>query len=648
MKTAVICVLFHTPLEEKKRLQNEIAAMAGVYTITNYFIDHSGTENGYAEGVNKGIKKGLKEGAEIFIILNPDISINKFSLSKMFESKKSFDIWGFAMRQGTNTYYGGEIDKWRMSGGLVRRKPLTRFIKSDYVSGSCMVISKKVIERIGYFDERYGMYYEDVDFCYRARLAGFRVGIDSSLMYDHFETSDVRPEKKVYLAVNRIKFMFKFGSLRQKLRELLRAPLTLWEERKAVVTKFTMSIFLKNFISLNLSSLINKALHFLLFLVLIRVLSVKNYGIYTLVWAHVTILSPLVDFGTTSYGLIYLPKEKERMTNALFSLRLALSGIVFILTFLLALFFGYGKTILWPIFFVSFVIFHNMTSGMYFILSSIKEEMTKTAFISVLCNVFMIVTLIMTVFVAKRLDFLFLIIGLNYLLLSFIYFSLIKTKTRKLTLVFPLRDWVSIIKKSYVFVLIGLFAGIYFKIDVFILNFLKGPSAVGIYSSGYKFLEAMTLVASSYNTLSAPVFAKTALKKRSFLFEKIAKHMILLGTVGFGAALITMVFGPFFLPYILKGNFTQGIEVVTIVIWALPFILFNSIYLNLLYVSGLPHIAILIFISAAIINLVLNTLFVPTYSYIASSYITIASEVITLCVLLLLTFVVFRKKIFYD
>jgi len=43
------------------------------------------------------------------------------------------------------------------------------------VTGACMYVRRKLIERIGLLDERYPMAYEDVDWCLRAWQAGFRV-----------------------------------------------------------------------------------------------------------------------------------------------------------------------------------------------------------------------------------------------------------------------------------------------------------------------------------------------------------------------------------------------------------------------------------------------------------------------------------------
>ena len=46
----------------------------------------------------------------------------------------------------------------------------------QYAEGACMLIKRRVLDTIGYLDEAFAPgYYEDVDYCFRARQAGFRV-----------------------------------------------------------------------------------------------------------------------------------------------------------------------------------------------------------------------------------------------------------------------------------------------------------------------------------------------------------------------------------------------------------------------------------------------------------------------------------------
>jgi len=379
---------------------------------------------------------------------------------------------------------------------------------------------------------------------------------------------------------------------------------------------------------------------------MVRYIPLKDYGIYTLAWAHVTLLSPLVDFGTTSYGMVYLPREKKGTVHSLFTLRFFLSLLIFVITILLAYLFNYQTSVIFYIFLISFVIFYNMTSGMYLIITSVREEMVKASAISVMTNVIMIGAMIVMASLYRSIDSIMGAASLFYILYSVMYLFLIQSLAGKMKIAFKLKEWTDIMKKSYVFVLVSLFAGIYFKIDVFILNFLKGAAAVGIYSSGYKFFEAMIMLASSYNMLSASIFSKTALSYKTQLLSKVLKHILFLSFIGFGVVILTQLFGNFFLPHLLKGNYIHAKDVVKIVIWALPLILLNSIFLNILYVFELSHLAIALFFLISLVNAALNFMFVPYYSYIASSYITVISETINLVVLIILVFGVYKKKIF--
>lgn len=57
--------------------------------------------------------------------------------------------------------------------------------RPDWVAGMFVVVPRSVYEKLCGLDERYRMYYEDVDFCARARLAGCNVLLDGHVKVVH-------------------------------------------------------------------------------------------------------------------------------------------------------------------------------------------------------------------------------------------------------------------------------------------------------------------------------------------------------------------------------------------------------------------------------------------------------------------------------
>jgi O-antigen/teichoic acid export membrane protein len=637
MKTAFIFILFKTPGNEVERLRKEVKEI-GLREYEIYFIDNTLINRGYAGGANEGIRQAMKDGADIFVIANPDISLTSLKGKDFLEGAKHFDIFGLTMHQDGKIYYGGEIDKWRMSGGLVDKKPKKRFVNVDFPSGSLCFIKKEVVDKIGFWDESYFLYYEEVDYAERARRAGFRVGIDSKLEYIHFETSKENPSKNYWLFKSRLKYLWKFGSLNQKIREILRTPKTIYEE-------ILKRPFYVNFFSLNFSSVINKVLHFFLFLILIRSFKPEEYAVYTLAWTHIGLLSPLLDFGTTSYGLINLSGEKQKKLSTLFSFRVALSVVTFAITIILAFAFKYPPRILLAISLTSVVIFSNMVSGTYLIFASIANRSYMVSLVSMVFQIVLVLSLIATVFITRDLTNVFIAIFVLYFIYALVNYILIKREVGKVVFEFDWPSWIAIGKKSVMYLVISLMAGFYSKADVLILNFLKGAKDVGIYSAGYRFLDALMFMVVAYNVSAVPLFSSLFKEKKTQLFlSKIKKDSFLVGVIGSITAISFFILSPVVLPALMKGDYQQSIQVLRVIIFSLPLILLTSVFLGALYALGRTYNIILLFLAQVVYNVVSNYFLIPRFGYMASAWITVVGEVINATV----SFMILYKAINED
>jgi len=642
MKIGFIFVLYRTAKAEVARLKLEVGSLK-FKNCKIYFIDNTKNNRGYAGGVNEGIKQALIDNCDLLIVGNPDISLKGITANRVLAGSEHFDVWGFAMRMHGKTYYGGEIDRLHLSGGLIETKPEERFVSRDLVSGSLLIIKREVVKSLGNFDESYFMYYEDVDYCLRARNAGFGVGIDSKIIYDHFEISSGSPGKDRLLSQARQKFLKKYGNIWQKIYGLVTDKIL-----KQVQDDQKGNFFLFSFFSLNLSSFINKLLNFILFIFLIRYLRPEEYGIYALVWAQVSIFSPLVDLGTTSYGIVDLPTERKEKFISLFNLRLIVTIVIFFLTVLAgSIMFKGNIRIVRYIFLTSFVIFSNMLSGSYLIKNAVQGKLYNSSLVSIIFNSLLIFGLIASITIFGSLPVIFIIIFIFYNLYSFANYLLVRKGFKKFSFSIDATGWKKFLRKSYVYILISFFAGLYFKIDVFLLQILKGETEVGIYTAGYKFFEALLFLAASYNITRTPIFAKLIKKNFKLLLTAMKKDLVFLAFTGISGALVIFFLSPIVLPFFLKGNYISSLKVVRIVIFGLPLILISSVFLNAIYVLKKAHIIVIIFLFQILFNFLLNLFFIPRYSYIASSYITVLSEFINV-VLLSVTFFAIGRKSNYE
>lgn len=205
MKNAIrfVFVLFQPTEEERRRAWDVV-------------VDNTQNNRGYGAGANIGIKEALDKGAEWVVICNQDIVLTKKDIGKL---KKT-------LHDSNPRIVGpeaGSFDKKRWSTKLTAGGSI------DYISGSCMAIHKKVIEKIGYFYEPYFLYYEDADFSVLAKKAGFPLRHVALSGYKHDHNSASGRMKEYYLARNHLLFVLRNAPWSVKLYELLRLPKTLLE-----------------------------------------------------------------------------------------------------------------------------------------------------------------------------------------------------------------------------------------------------------------------------------------------------------------------------------------------------------------------------------------------------------------------------------
>jgi len=161
-------------------------------------IDNTKDNRGFAGGNNAGIKQALEKGADYILLLNNDTVIEPGFLKTLIEAgegDKKVGILGPVI-------YEYKTDKIHFNGGKVNwLYTESRHIAgvTDYITGACMLVKREVIEKIGLMDEDYFLYCEDVDWCLKARRAGYKCIVVPEAKIWHKVSSSAKAESFSYI-----------------------------------------------------------------------------------------------------------------------------------------------------------------------------------------------------------------------------------------------------------------------------------------------------------------------------------------------------------------------------------------------------------------------------------------------------------------
>lgn len=154
---------------------------------------------GFVGGNNIGIKRALVSGAGYVVLLNQDTEVEYDWLTQLVKAAQDDKVGivqamlllaneraltnnvGNALHYlgfGFVKHYRERVDTW------YHRPPFA----IGYASGAAMLIKREIIEKIGLLDEKFFMYHEDLDLCWRTRLVGYKIMIaPQALVYHYYE-----------------------------------------------------------------------------------------------------------------------------------------------------------------------------------------------------------------------------------------------------------------------------------------------------------------------------------------------------------------------------------------------------------------------------------------------------------------------------
>lgn len=230
--------IFITDLSDTKQII-KLTRESKQFTVIN------GNNKGYAHGVNTGLKQAISQGFTNLCIMNNDTYVENDFVDSVLQSisknpssiigGKIYYAPGFEYHKtryqksdlGNVIWYAGGTVDWNHA--LTPHRGVDEvdvgkyklFENTEFVNGCLMCFDKQVVDLVGYWDESYFLYYEDADFCERAKQKGVKLYYDPSIIVWHKNAQSTEGSGSQihlkYQKVNRLKFGLKYAPFKTKL-----------------------------------------------------------------------------------------------------------------------------------------------------------------------------------------------------------------------------------------------------------------------------------------------------------------------------------------------------------------------------------------------------------------------------------------------
>jgi GT2 family glycosyltransferase len=129
---------------------------------------------GFAAGANVALKNAINNNFSNLMLLSQDVILDSPSAEQMIAElvRAKGIVFPTMYNRNTNQVFskGGSVNKFT---GSIKLSTIKSLINPEWADGSCLAFTKEVFNSVEGFYEKFFMYFEDVDFCYRAKSKGF-------------------------------------------------------------------------------------------------------------------------------------------------------------------------------------------------------------------------------------------------------------------------------------------------------------------------------------------------------------------------------------------------------------------------------------------------------------------------------------------
>jgi len=368
----------------------------------------------------------------------------------------------------------------------------------------------------------------------------------------------------------------------------------------------------------------------------------EGFGKYATVLAFFAFFSAIVDLGLAPVTAREISKEgadERYILGRVLALRLISSAILLLFAPLVLFFFNYEQDLKIGIVVAAAAVLFSSSS---LLLNGIFQKnlaMDRVAFVEFFGKLLQVVLVTLIV----RNDWGFLAVAstlLAALAFNAIVVFWLSRSFVKFSLKFDGVFWKDFLKESSPLAATALITFAYFKLDTIILSVLQSNSDVGIYNVAYKIMENLIFFPAMLAGLILPLLSRTLTTNRELFEDIVDKTFKVFLLIVFPLVVGVWVLAPEIIAIVSGTGFEESVRVLRILVFALGCIFFGHYFTMLLVVGNAQKKLMKALIFAAIVNISLNFLLIPQYSYMAAALVSLITECL---VVLLIGTLAFRE-----
>lgn len=359
-----------------------------------------------------------------------------------------------------------------------------------------------------------------------------------------------------------------------------------------------------------------------------RVYGEGGTGVFTLAFTYLGFFYLAVDLGLNAY---FLPKinanDNEDAANCLFNARLMWSLVLIIFANLLALFLPFVDNN-----FRLLVLIGSITITTNSILSScnlifqynLKYEYSLAGV--TLGAIFNLIIITFLCLVRAPIPLLALGALFGSLISSLVAISLTANFHRFSINLSQTKFLVATVKNAWpMMVTLGLNT-VYFRIDTFILTANYSMSIVGTYNLAYQIFQTALVIPTYIVNSFFPILVQNEKTNWNLFVKKIYTAGLILFGISVLGIILTWILAPFLIQIMTGGSFGGSAVALRILSLSFPAFFLTSLMMIIMIIRQEYKTLLYIYLAGLIVNLLLNLVWIPQFSFIAASWVTVISE----------------------